>query len=340
MRHRIRERMTQLAVRLGVAAWLSMPGVAAAARSAQPGAGIRAAETWAFLEAPPPDPHAPKPATPPDPEGVRHVPGSARSYTNAQIDHGLLGVPDWFPQDHPPMPHVVAYGRKPAKACGYCHLPDGSGVPVTASLAGLSKAYILEQVEAFRSGQRGNGPPATTQDMAEEARQLDAADVRLAAAYFASLKPAPRIRVVETSTVPATHWDYYVLVPDKSGAREPMGERVIEVPDDFSGYEMSDERVRYVAYVPRGSIARGAVLAARGDGAVQACEACHGADLRGAGNIPPLAGRSPTYLVRELILFRMGRRTNPEAMQMREETAHLTLRDMIALAAYAGSRQP
>jgi cytochrome c553 len=92
--------------------------------------------------------------------------------------------------------------------------------------------------------------------------------------------------------------------------------------------------------VPPGSIARGAVIAARGTGAATACESCHGAKLQGMGIIPPLAGRSPTYIARELILFRLGQRSNPEAAPMQLEAAQLTVNDMIAVAAYAGSRKP
>ncbi len=62
--------------------------------------------------------------------------------------------------------------------------------------------------------------------------------------------------------------------------------------------------------------------------------------MQGAGNIPPLAGRSPTYIVRELILFRTGKRSNPEAAPMRLEASQLSVRDMIAVAAYAASRKP
>jgi cytochrome c553 len=50
--------------------------------------------------------------------------------------------------------------------------------------------------------------------------------------------------------------------------------------------------------------------------------------------------RSPTYIVRELIRFRLGQRTNPGAAPMRFEVSHLTLPDMIDVAAYAASRKP
>ena len=131
-----------------------------------------------------------------------------------------------------------------------------------------------------------------------------------------------------------------MLVPDADGKREPIGDRIIETSTDVARTELRDTRFGFVAYVPPGSIARGAAIASRGTGAAQACESCHGADLRGVGDIPPLAGRSPTYMVRQLILFRTGQRRNPEAAPMRQEASRLTLRDMIAVAAYAASRRP
>ncbi|MGH8113724.1 MAG: c-type cytochrome [Rhodanobacteraceae bacterium] len=294
---------------------------------------FRAAEAWAFpVFPPPPDPHAPKP----DPHKVLHVTGSAVSYTQAQMDS--MDDADWFPQDHPPAPHIVEVGRKPAHPCAECHLISGTGVPATASLDGLPKAYILEQIAAFRAGERGMGGPATAHDMVEEARALNPADLQQAVDYFHATKFVPRVHVVETASVPKTRWKYFVRVPDKGGAREPIGQRIIETPVNFSDYALSDGRVAYVAYVPPGSIAAGAKIASQGVGTAPACESCHGAKLQGVGNIPYLAGRSPTYIVRELILFREGKRTNPGAAPMRAEVSHLTLNDVIDVAAYAASR--
>jgi cytochrome c553 len=293
-------------------------GVATAAKnsgSASSDAAIRAAEVWAFAEFPPPaDPHAPKP----DPRKVLHVTGSAVTYTQAQMDG--MDDADWFPQDHPPAPQIVKVGRKPARPCAECHTISGAG-------------------------ERGLGGPATARDMSDEARALTPADLRQAADYFSSTQFVPRVHVIETASVPKTHWKYFVLVPDKSGEREPIGQRIIETPINFSDYSLSDGRVGYVAYVPPGSIARGASTAANGNGSVASCVSCHGAKLEGQtlpgiGVVPPLAGRSPTYIARELILFREGRRTDPAAAPMRAEASALTVPEMIDVAAYAASQKP
>ena len=84
---------------------------------------------------------------------IKTVPGSSQKYSLAQIDDPF-NPPDWFPDEHPPMPQVVAHGGpKPAgRACALCHLPSGDGHPESASLAGLPAHYLRRQVDAFKSG--------------------------------------------------------------------------------------------------------------------------------------------------------------------------------------------
>jgi cytochrome c553 len=180
----------------------------------------------------------------------------------------------------------------------------------------LPKLYILEQIAAFRAGERGLGGPLTAHDMFDEARTLTSTDLQRSVDYFSGMPFVSRVHVVETASVPETHWKYFVQVPDQGGAREPIGERIIETPANFHDYEYGAAHVDYVACVPPGSIARGALIAAKGAGSVAACESCHGASLEGADM--PGIGIAP----------------------MRAEVSHLTLRDMIDVAAYAASRKP
>jgi cytochrome c553 len=316
--------------------------IAATTAQGSASAAWHAAEAWAFPVFPsPPDPHAPKPK--PDPDKVLHVNGSAVVYTQAQMDS--MDDADWFPQDHPSTPQIVKVGRKPARPCAECHTISGAGVPATATLEGLPKAYIMEQVAAFRAGQRGMGGPETAHGMIEEARALTPAELQQAAEYFSSTPFVPRVNVVETASVPKTQWKDFVLTPNKGSAREPIGERIIETPTNFHDYEYSDTRVGYLAWVPPGSIARGAEIALQGKGSAASCGSCHGAKLEGQtmpgiGVVPPLAGRSPTYIARELILFREGKRTDAAAAPMRAEALALTLPEMIDVAAYAASENP
>lgn len=284
-------------------------------------------------------------ATPFDSVTPRRVPGSSMAYTD-QRAHNRFDIADWYPDSHPVMPDIIARGRRPVVfACGYCHLPDGAGRPENAALAGLPAKYIERQVAAMRSGARGtpwrmpNKPADVMRTVAESAT---VAEVAIAARYFSKLRPRQRARVVETETIPRVKpaTGLYFLAPE--GGEEPLGQRLIEVATDAERHELHDARVEYVAYVPPGSIARGQTLAKRGVPGVKntTCTSCHGSKLRGAGPAPPIAGRAPSYLLRQLLGFAAGVRSTPEAAPMRAVAGALTLNDMIAAAAYAGSLAP
>src|ERR1700694_5655117 len=100
------------------------------------------------------------------------------------------------------------------------------------------------------------------------------AEVQAAAAYFSSLKPKPNIKVVETDTVPAIQIARVFYTIAKNGGTEPIGERIVEVPVDVEQFEHRDPRSQFVAYVPKGSIAKGEALAKTGK---------YGTTLAGAG---------------------------------------------------------
>jgi cytochrome c553 len=70
------------------------------------------------------------------------------------------------------------------------------------------------------------------------------------------------------------------------------------------------------------------------------CANCHGPELTGVGRIPGVAGRSPTYIVRQLDDFQHGARAGSASALMKPIVAKLTLDDMVALAAYAASLAP
>lgn len=254
-------------------------------------------------------------------------------------------VPDPHPEDHPPMPDVVARGRPPdVWACGVCHRADGSGGPENASLAGLPADYMLQQVTDFASGSRKNLVPDRLPQtwMVHVAQAATPDEIDAAVSYFASLKPRADIRVVETDVVPQTAVAQWTLAHTKSGRTEPIGRRIIEVPEDLEQFESLDGRSRFVAYVPAGSIARGKAIATEGlpGTAAAACTSCHGADLRGVHFIPPLAGRSPSYAVRQMWDMKHGARTGPALAPMARVAQALDLDAMIAVVAYTASLPP
>jgi cytochrome c553 len=284
-------------------------------------------------------------AAPFDSVTPRRVPGSTMAYTD-QRAHNRFDIADWYPESHPVMPDIVSRGRRPAVwACGYCHLPDGAGRPENAALAGLPAKYMERQVAAMRSGARGSpwhAPNKPADLMRGVADSATPSEVAIAARYFSKLRPRRRAQVVETMTIPRVRpgVGLYFLAPE--GGEEPLGQRLIEVATDAERHELHDARVDYVAYVPPGSIARGEALAKRGIPGVKntTCTSCHGSKLRGSGPAPPIAGRSPSYLLRQLLGFAAGVRSTREAAPMRAVTAALHLEDMIAAAAYAGSLAP
>jgi len=280
---------------------------------------------------------------PPDDGVPRHVPDSKAAFTLTQ-ERDLFFAPDWHPKDHPPMPDVVAHGRKPdVRACGSCHRTEGTGGPENASLAGLPAAYIIQQMADYKSGARKfSGPqrsPATF--MTAVAKAATDAEVKAAAAYFSSLKPKANIKVLETDMVPATQIARVFYMLAKNGGTEPIGERIVEVPDDVEQFEHRDPRSQFTAYVPKGSIAKGEKLAKTGGLNITVpCAGCHGADLRGLAAIPGIAGRSPSYLVRQMYDFQQQTRQGDAGAMMVPIVEKLSHGDMIALAAYISSLKP
>ena len=298
---------------------------------------------WAYPVNPPPTPGAaPAPAAAPDP-APKHVPNSNVALTQAQI-RDLYNPPDWHPDNHPSMPEVVAHGRRPeVRACGYCHLPNGQGRPENAGIAGLPAGYIVQQMADYHNGLRKSseprmGPPALMLTIGKAANEAEA---KAAADYFAGIKFKPWIRVVEAAMVPKTRPQGGMMVVIEGGGNEPIGQRIIETPEDLERTELRDSASGFIAYVPAGSIKKGeALVNTGGNGKTIKCGICHGADLKGIGNVPPLAGRSPSYIVRQLCDIQNGNRNGPWTQLMKEAVAKLKVEDMVAIAAYTASRTP
>jgi len=279
---------------------------------------------------------------PPDDGTLRRVPGSTAAFTLTQLRDRFF-APDWHPGDHPPMPEVVARGRRPEVfACGFCHRADGPGGPENSNLAGLPAPYISQQMREFKSGARQTSVPGRNVDlMISLAKAATDAEVEAAAAYFSALKPRAVIKVVEADTVPRTYVTGWHLAASSTGGREPVGQRIVEVPEDLERFVSRDARSRFIAYVPPGAVQKGQALAASGGGGktVQ-CGVCHGTDLKGLGPIPGIAGRSPSYIVRQLYDFKRGARTGISSPLMKPTVEKLTVDDMLSLAAYAASLTP
>ncbi len=298
-----------------------------------PTAALAADPDWAY-------PVPPQGLPAPDPAKVVKVPGSDKQYTEAQINDAFA-PPDWFPADHAPLPSVVANGVKPmVRACALCHLTTGDGHPESASLAGLNSAYIMRALRDFAGGKRKG---IRTGVMVGIAKGISPEDARAAADYFSARKQGDGyIKVVEKAEVPKTvvgEGAMRFVAP--GGGEEPIGSRIIVVPQEEALARARDPRSGFVAYVPPGSIAKGEALATTGGGGkTVACAICHGEGLKGLNEIPSIAGRDPMYLTRQLMDIKSGNRTGTWTVLMNQVVAKLDQDDIIALAAYVASRQP
>ncbi len=299
---------------------------------------------WAYAVQEP----GPPPPPPTDDAEVRSIPGSSQSFTMKQIRD--TGNPvDWFPSDHPAMPTIVAHRRSPTPnpwigSCGLCHYPNGKGRPENAGVAGLPAGYILEQLDDFKNGARRTADPGkrNTATMSGNAAGLTPEETKAAANYFSSLKMTPWIKVMEVETVPKVRNVGGFFVPIEGSETEPLGQRILEMPVNPEQTEKyRNPRSGWIAYVPMGSIKRGEELVVRGGaGKTVACAACHGEGLKGNGNFPPLAGRSPSYLARQLYDIQQFTRNGPGTQLMRPVVEKLTQDDIMVITAYIASLEP
>ncbi len=268
----------------------------------------------------------------------KQLPGSAREYTQAEIEDDF-NPPDWFPQDHPAMPPVVAHGIPPAvKACSKCHISNGAGHPESSDLAGLPAGYFQRQMADFKNGNRKG---ARAGSMFPIAKAIQDAEIIAAAEFYSALKRTEWIKIVETDTVPKTRLGtggMRFAIDD--GGTEPIGDRIVELPQDPERAERRDSRMGFVAYVPIGSVAKGEALVMAGGGRTTPCATCHGENLKGKDEIPHIIGRSPMYVFRQLNDVKAGTRSGPTSEMMQKVVANLSQDDMLAIAAYLATRKP
>jgi cytochrome c553 len=287
------------------------------------------------------------PNTPPangQPPVLRQAKGSRFQFTQQQVNNSY-GPADWFPEDHPTMPPVVSTGKPGvARACALCHLTTGRGRPENAPVHGLSSDYIVQQLRDFQQGLRRSADPrkANTLEMAALAKTLSDEEITQAAAYFSSIKIQKYVRVVESDTVPTLRIQGEIyFAADEGKTTEPIGVRVIEMPEDATETQLRNPRSGFVAYAPVGSIKRGEALATTGgNGRTLACTTCHGPDMKGVGPVPTLAGRSPSYLARQIYDMKLGTRKGPLSVLMKPVVEKLTDADIVDLVAFISSREP
>ena len=288
--------------------------------------------SWAFPVA---DKVQPPPAQ--DNGAPIHIPGSTMSYTRKQIND-LTNPPDWIPDEHAPAPVAVKGepGRK-IQGCGACHLMSGSGHPGSADVAGFPAEYTARQMAYFRSEARKGGGP-----MMAIAKALTPEEDLQAGKYFETLKPQVWTKVEEAATVPKTYTDRVrerYLLP--GGGTEPIGNRIITVPQDPEREEARDPHSGFIAYVPPGSIKKGEKLVKTGgSGKTVQCEICHGPGLKGLGEVPRIAGLHPIYIARQLYNFKSGASAGKMDELMKQVVVKLDDDDILNISAYVAAQAP
>jgi cytochrome c553 len=283
----------------------------------------------------------------------RRVAGSSQTYSLVDIRDGS-NVIDWFPEAHPPKPAVITTGPAAGAAntkrgCANCHLPHGRGRPENAPVSALPVGYFVRQMQDFRSGLRRTADPRkpNTPTMIHLAQVSTDAEIQQAAEYYAAIPWSRWVRVVETDLVPKTRIVGNLFLATEARRTEPIAGRLIEVPEDEEQSEtLRNPRSGFLAYVPRGSLKRGEDLVRtggakdRGGPTTVPCGTCHGPRLEGVADIPPIAGRSPSYLARQIWDMQQGTRRGPLAELMKPVVAKLTTDDITAIVAYVASRVP
>jgi cytochrome c553 len=315
--------------------------LAAAAPALAPAQTLVEQLAWAYAITPGPAPPAPV-----DDGTLHSLPGSQGRFTLDQI-RNRMGPADWYPGDHPSMPPIVAKGREAAGiwACSLCHYPNGKGRPENASVVGFTKEYFIQQMYDFKNGSRVSAEPRkpNTPLMTGFAVAMTDEEIRAAADYFSSMKWTPWIEVIEADTVPKTRiaGGMHLKLEGTEAGTEPLGNRIVESPIDAEQTElMRNPRSGFIAYVPKGSVARGKELALYGNEGVTACTVCHGTDLNGLALVPTLRGRSPSYIARQLADMKEGKRRGAWTPLMMPVVTSLGADDILNLAAYLTSLEP
>lgn len=287
---------------------------------------------------------APAPAAAPD-TSMKSLPGATAQFTRQQIAN-RNGPADWFPGDHPAMPDVVAHGKAATNvfACSLCHYPNGKGRAENAGVSGLPISYFIQTMNDFKNGDRksSDARKGNTNLMIGFTKNMSDDEIKAAAEYFGAIKWTPWITVKEAAMVPKTRIQGGLFLALEGNEKEPIGDRIIEVPENAEATEvLRDPHSGFIAYVPMGSLKKGAALVNTGGGGkTTQCALCHGADMKGLGPVPGIAGRSPSYLMRQLYDMQQGNRNGTWTPLMKPVVSKLTNQEMQEIVAYVASLKP
>ncbi len=301
---------------------------------------------WAWA-IPGPDDH--RTPTPPLDDTKYTLPGSRFSFTLGEAQgrdpnnrNVRFGPADWFPEDHPTMPDLIANGdpERGITPCSLCHLPNGKGRPENAPPAGQPREYTIATLMDMKNGLRGSADKRKGNifRMNKYANLMTVDEINEAAEYYAAMKWTPWIILKEVEEVQKVYSSIGMWIPregDEAGM-EPIGMRIIETPENvFNAEILRGPRSKWIAYVPVGAVEKGKDLVTTGgNGKTMACATCHGPDLHGMGAMPGIAARSPSYIARQLYSYQTGDRNGAMAAMMKGVVANMTNEDFVNITAY------
>jgi len=275
------------------------------------------------------------------------VTGSDQQFSRLDF-RSITDYPDWFPGDHPTMPSVNTVGSESlgntARACALCHLANGKGRPENAPPGGQPAAYTIQQLEDMRNDLRNTSDPrkSNPHTMVRLAKGMSDQEMQEMAEYYEAIPWTPWIRVIETDMVPEMELEEgNMFITEGVERTVPLNGIIVETPEnELESNYLRSPRSGWNAYVPVGSLAKGEELVTTGGGKTVACNICHGADLMGIGIMPGIAGRSPSYMMRQLWDMKQGTRKGPNAALMMPIIDNLTVEDMTNIVAYLASMMP
>ena len=121
----------------------------------------------------------------------------------------------------------------------------------------------------------------------------------------------------------------------------PIGTRVIETPEDAVEARLRNPQVRLYRIRPGWQHqARGSAGQHRRQREDDTLRGLPWPDLKGLGPVPNLAGRSPSYLARQMYDMKLGTRKGAMSALMMPVLANLTDADIVDLMAYVSSLEP
>ena len=257
--------------------------------------------------------------------------------------HYDYGPADWYPDDHPPMPEIVARGRESDKLRAVRPLPlsertgqarERSGRRPArrvhpAAAGGVQERHAAERRPEEGQHQRNDSDRPAPDRRRDEGGRPSISRPSSGGHGSRSSRPRPCRR-----RSPGMNG---LFLPQPGNETEPLGKRILEVPENPDVHRAGARpaigharlRARRQHQARRGDRHDGR----REDGG--SARSATAPICRASAPFHRIADRQTSYIARQLYDYQAGTRESP---LMKPVVAKLTEDDMIAIAAYLGSK--